>query len=149
MNLDHYQYFNSNDYQDYEFYSVGPKGQILKIVSFSRIGYREPPVYNLAFGDLNSTTGKLDDTVVSDNQDINVVLATVANTILEFCNRYENNYVYAKGSTPSRTRLYQMGVARLWLEISSEFEVYGLTVEGWKSFEPQTVNYEAFLVRRK
>jgi hypothetical protein len=149
MNLEHYQYFNSNEYTDYEFYSEGPKGRISKMVTFTRIPNTTPPVYNLAFGDLNPDTGELDDTVISNNQDRDIVLATVANTIAEFCDHYGNHYIYAKGSTLSRTRLYQMGIAGLWKEISTDFEVYGLKDNVWRDYEPYSINYDAFLVKRK
>jgi len=42
-----------------------------------------------------------------------------------------------------------MGIARLWEEISSGFEVYGLWKNKWLGFGPYSVNYEAFLVRKK
>jgi hypothetical protein len=125
MNLDRYHYFNSNEYRAYEFYSDGPKGRISKLVLFTKVPDTEPPLYNLAFGDKNQETGNLDDEIVSDNEDRDKVLATVANTIVEFCNHYDNPYIYAEGSTPSRTRLYQMGIAGLWEEISADFEVFG------------------------
>ncbi len=44
--------------------------------------------------------------VVSNNEHRDIVLATVANTIAEFCNHYGYHYIYAKGSTTARTRLY-------------------------------------------
>ena len=149
MNLARYPYLNSNDYHDYEFYSEGPQGRISKMVTFSRIPNTTPAIYNLAFGDLNRATGELDDTVISNNQDRDVVLATVVNTIVEFCNHHGNQYIYAKGSTSSRTRLYQMGITNLWEEISMDFEVYGLKDNDWQDFEPNKHNYDAFLVKRK
>ncbi|KAA8485558.1 hypothetical protein BDE36_0417 [Arcticibacter tournemirensis] len=149
MNLERYQYLNSNDYHDYEFWSEGPKGRIRKMVTFSRIPNTDPAIYNLAFGDLNSITGELDDTVISNNEDRQIVLATVANTIAEFCDRHGNHYIYAKGSTASRTRLYQMGITSLWEEISMDFEVYGLKDDDWKEFAPNSFNYGGFLVKRK
>lgn len=149
MNLERYPYINSNDYQDYEFYSEGPKGRIKKIVMFTKIPDSEPPIYNLGFGDHDPNSGETDDVVVSNNEDRDIVLATVANTIVEFCNHYGNHFIYAKGSTAGRTRLYQMGIAGLWQEISEDFDVYGLKNDVWHRFEPNSINYEAFLVKRK
>ncbi len=148
MNLDRYSYF-TNDYQDYEFFSEGPKGRIRKLVTFTKIPDTEPPIYNLAFGDVHPVTGELDDAVISNNQDRDIILATVANTITAFCDHYGKHYIYAEGSTSSRTRLYQIGIAGLWNEISADFEVYGLKESGWHEFNPNSVNYEAFLVKRK
>ncbi len=149
MNLDRYDYFNSNDYLDYEFYSEGPNGRIKKIVLYTKIPNTDPPVYNLAFGDSNPNTGELDDMAISNNKDRQIVLATVANTVIEFSDNYGHCYIYAKGSTPSRTRLYQMGITGLWKEITAVFDVYGLKENTWWKFTPNQVNYEAFLVKRK
>jgi hypothetical protein len=148
MNLDRYNYFTI-DYQTYEFFSEGPKGKIRKLVIFSKVPDTDPPIYNLAFGDANSLTGLLDDTVISNNGDRDIVLITVANTIRTFCEHFGNHYIYAEGSSTSRTRLYQMGIAALWPDITADFEVYGLTKNGWLTFKPNDVNYEAFLVKRK
>ena len=147
MNLDHYSYFASNDFKDYEFYSIGPKGRIKKVVLFTRV-VRESTFYNLAFGDIDPDTGLLDDTVVTDNNDRDLVLATVANTINDFCDRYGNHFIYAEGSTPARTRLYQISISALWDEISLNFDVYGFSDGEWRRFE-KNVNYAAFFVKRK
>jgi hypothetical protein len=149
MKLERYQYLRSNNYQDYNFYSEGPKGYISKIVTFTIIPNTDPPVYNLALGDVSADTGELNDTVVSNNGDSNIVLATVANIVLEFCNHHGDSYIYARGSTSSRTRLYQMGIAGSWEEISTGFEVYGLKDNVWQDFKPYSVNYDAFLIKRK
>ena len=149
MNLERYRYFDSNDFHDYEFYSEGPNGRIRKLVTFSKIPGTNPAIYNLAFGDKHKLTGKLDDKAITNNQDRDIVLATVANTIVAFCKRHGNHYIYAEGSTPSRTRLYQIGIVNLWEEISKDFEVYGLKDDRWQKFAPNSINYEAFLVKRK
>jgi len=148
MKLKRYNYY-TNDYQAYEFYSEGPKGHIRKLVIFTKVPDTEPPIYNLAFSDARADTGELDDAVISNNEDRDIVLATVANTIATFCDHYGNHYIYAEGSTASRTRLYQMGIAGLWPEISTDFDVYGLKENDWQAFKPYGVNYDAFLVKRK
>jgi uncharacterized protein DUF6934 len=101
MNLPHYNYLTS-DFQAYEFYSEGPKGQIKKIVTFSRI-QDDPAIYNLTLVDVNPVSGLTSDLAVSDNGDRNIVLATVAYTVKDFSAHYGNHYVYAKGSTPVRS----------------------------------------------
>jgi hypothetical protein len=42
-----------------------------------------------------------------------------------------------------------MGIAGLWEEISEDFDVYGLKDDAWHMFKPNTINYEAFLVKQK
>ncbi len=146
MNLPHYNY-KTTDFQEYEFYSVGPKGVIKKIVRFQKI-QEEPVIYNLAFGDQDEITGDINDAVTSNNEDRDIVLATVSRTVIEFCDHYGDHFILAKGSTPVRTRLYQMGINKLIAEIRSDFDVYGFTGELLHKFETN-VNYDAFLVKRK
>ena len=131
------------------FIVTAPKDGLKKLSCLQKIPNSEPPIYNLGFGDQNPYSGETDDIVVSNNEDRDIVLATVANTIVEFCNHYGNHYIYAKGSTTARTRLYQMGIAGLWDEISKDFDVYGLKDDAWQVFEPNTINYDAFLVKQK
>ncbi len=90
MNLERYNYFTSDDFKSYSFYSIGPKGRIKKTVVYSKI-QEEPIIYNLAFGDEDSATGKIDDNVISNNDDRDMILATVAGTIYSFCERYGMN----------------------------------------------------------
>ena len=147
MDLQRYPSFTSNDYQDYEFYSEGPKGKVKKIVHYEKVN-EKPIIYNIAFGDEDEETGRINDTAVTNNQDRDMVLATVASTIIDFTNHYGNHLIHAEGSTPARTRLYQMGISSIWEEISTDFEVYGLREGDWHEFM-RSINYEAFLIKRK
>ena len=108
----------------------------------------DPVVYNLAFGDEDPDTGEINDTITSNNADSDIVLATVANTIHDFCNHYGNHYIFATGSTPSRTRLYQMNISRLLNEISKDFDVFGV-IKGQRYKFQKSINYEGFLVKRR
>jgi len=107
-----------------------------------------PVMYNLAFGDMSQDADTIDDLVISNNNDRNIVLATVANTIFDFTENYGNHYIFAKGSTPSRTRLYQIGIGAMLVDINLDFDVYGFKDGLWRSFQ-KNVNYTAFLVKRK
>ena len=147
MNLPHYNYFAKNNYQDYEFYSDGPNGRIKKVVMFSKM-QDDPLVYNLAFGDEEADTGVVSDLAITDNKDTMIVLATVANTINDFCDRYGNHYIFATGSTAARTRLYQMGISNFLNEISMNFEILGSKNGVLYGFQ-KNVNYDSFLVKRK
>ena len=149
MNLDSYNYQTNESFQSYEFESNGPNGLIKKIVSYNLAGTVDGEnYYNLGFGDVDDKTGDISDIVVSNNKDRNMVLATVAQTVLEFSNHHGKYFIYVKGSTPVRTRLYQMGVSGIWDEIKEDFELYGLKDGEWKEFEKK-VNYEAFLIKMK
>ncbi|MFI5136505.1 MAG: DUF6934 family protein [Sphingobacteriales bacterium] len=147
MNLERYSYSTSNDFQRYSFYSEGPKGKIKKTVVYSKI-QEGPVIYNLAFGDEDPFTGQINDITITNNEDRDIVLATVANTIHAFIKRHGNHFIFAKGSTRSRTRLYQMSIARLMDEISMDFDVFGVVGNDVSRFKPN-VNYDAFLIKRK
>ena len=105
-------------------------------------------VYNLAFGDKDLTTGEIDDTVISNNEDSEKVLATVVATVYAFTDKYPDTWIYATGSTKSRTRLYRMGIARFLSEVYEDFEVFGERNNDWEVFQ-KDVEYDSFLVRRK
>jgi hypothetical protein len=107
MYLDRYKYSINESFSDYEFFSEGPKGSIKKIVRFTSI---DKNIFNLAFGDLIEATGKINDIVVTNNNDSHKVLATVAATVHDFTIQYPKAIIFAKGSTHSRTRLYRMGI---------------------------------------
>ena len=147
MNLPHYSYFTRNNYQDYEFYSEGPMGRVKKVVMFAKM-QNDPLIYNLAFGDEDPDTGIVSDLAITDNKDTKIVLATVANTINDFCGRYGNHYIFATGSTATRTRLYQIGIASVLDEISIDFEILGSKNGVLHAFQ-KNVNYDSFLVKRK
>lgn len=86
--------------------------------------------------------------MVTNNSDQQKVLATVASIVLDFTTKFPDVLVYAKGSTPARTRLYQMGIRVHFRQVESVLFIYGYRNNGWELFQPR-VNYEAFLARRK
>lgn len=92
--------------------------------------------------------GKINDLAISDNKDTEKILATVAATVLEFTQHFPDIMVYATGSTPARTRLYQMGISANWAEIESILKIFGFNSGQWQPFQ-QNINYEAFLAIRK
>ncbi|HWZ04658.1 MAG TPA: hypothetical protein VNX40_13670 [Mucilaginibacter sp.] len=149
MNLESYNYEIDETFQTYEFVSEGPNGKVTKVVAYTEFGtVNDEIAYNLGFGDIDEKTGRISDTVVTDNKDRPLVLATVAQTIVEFSSHFGKHWIRVRGSTPARTRLYQMGVSGIWDEIKDDFELYGLKDGKYIEFE-KDVNYEAFLVRKK
>ncbi len=149
MNLEQYEAEASEDSLKYNFYSNGPKGAIKKFVRFTKARISGYTYYNLSFGDWNEKENRIDDFVVSNNEDTERVLATVAATVIDFSNHYPNALIYVEGSTAARTRRYQMGINKYWREIADIFEVFGLDENsGFVSFE-RGRNYMAFVVKRK
>ncbi|MBS4028570.1 MAG: hypothetical protein KGZ58_08025 [Ignavibacteriales bacterium] len=130
----------------FEFLSEGPKGKIAKLVQYSETNLQG--FYNLGFGDKNTQTGEIDDTVITNNEDSQKILATVAATIYAFTDKYPEAWIYATGSNKVRTRLYRIGITNNLAEILKDFEVFGLQNGEWKIFE-KNFEYEAFLVKRK
>jgi len=130
----------------FEFTSLGPKGKIAKLVKYSETNLKD--MYNLAFGDKDIKTGHINDTIISNNGDSDMVLATVVSTVYAFTDKYPDAWVFATGSTKARTRLYRMGITKYITEIKKDFQVYGLKDDEWEKFEKEA-DYEAFLVKRK
>ena len=149
MQLSGYEYEAKRSYRQYEFYSEGPKGRIKKTILYEFMGIKDGiNLYNLGFGDYSEGNG-INDLSISDNKDRDKVLATVAYTALEFTNYYPNCKIFAKGSTPARTRLYQMGIAKHQSEISEIFDIQGSIDQFlWEPFKIGR-NYLAFLAQRK
>jgi hypothetical protein len=145
MNLPHYNYKTNNRFLDFEFTSEGPAGAVKKVVRYSRVATN---VFNLGFGDLDPETGEISDSVVTNNKDSEKVLITVAVTAVAFSHKYPDALVFAKGSSPARTRLFRRAITNHWDEITNLFEIYGLINGKWQLFK-KGKDYEAFLARRK
>lgn len=76
MELPRYQIITSRNQRVYEFTSVGLKGNIRKRITFSKM--TTPNLYNLALGDVDEKTHKVNYDIVTNNGDRDKILATVA-----------------------------------------------------------------------
>ena len=148
MNLEQYFTVSHSDYTQYTFYSEGPNGRIEKVISFNRIPNMSENFYNLSFGDWDHRLLKINHLAISNNSDLEKILATVASTVFKFLVRHPYAFVYAEGATLSRTRLYPMKIAAHWLTICKLMHAYGWINNQWKPFQ-KGVNYEAFLAELK
>jgi hypothetical protein len=148
MQLEIYSFLKRPASYYYEFFSDGPNGNIKKVVEFYKLEEYEEEVYNLAFGDWDEKDHHFDDLAITNNSDRDKVLATVAATVMEFLQDHPKAIILARGSTKSRTRLYQMGIARLWDQISLLFEIQGNINSVWQPFQ-KGVNFDAFLLKVK
>lgn len=144
MNIPKYKYIAEDDFI-FTFDSIGNKGVIKKVVQYSEIN---KGIYNLAFGDYHEETGKIDDSIKTNNGDSQKVLMTVVATLYEFTKKPPDFYMFATGSNDVRTRLYRMGVSNNIEELKKDFEVYGLKNENWEAFIIGE-DYQGFLVKRK
>ena len=105
----------------------------------------EPGLFNLSFGDWDDGAQWFKDFSRSNNGDRDKVLATVASTVFDFFAFHPNAKIFAKGTTPAKTRLYQMGINVNWKEISKFLEIHGYINGGWEKFK-RYKNYDAFII---
>jgi hypothetical protein len=149
MQIELYEYKIDQQHLDYEFFSDGIKGKIRKVVRFTLGHSNGIPFYTLGFGDWNEEMNAIDDFAITNNADVEKVLATVGAIVVDFTTRFPDAVIYAEGSTPSRTRRYQMGINKAWNEIHDAYDIYGVKMN--EIIEPfaKNVNYEAFWLKRK
>ncbi|KAA0992387.1 DUF6934 family protein [Dyadobacter aurulentus] len=137
----------------YQFFSTGPRGMFELRIIFSReSGESGDELYNLAFGLWSLDVQDIDDSIELRNGDADRILSTVAKTALDFLERHPGAFVFAQGSTPSRTRKYQMGICKYLVEVPKHIKISGLRAEptschtsNWTDFEVG-VNYRAFIL---
>lgn len=145
-NLPRYDIRIGETKRSYEFTSIGIKGKIDKMVSFQETNIEN--LYNLGFGDKDPITGEIDDMIVTNNGDTEKVLSTIVGIVFAFTQKFPNVWVYAEGSTPARTRLYQINIVKHFDELKRNFQLLCLLNGEWEEFRPN-INYDAFVVRRK
>lgn len=146
MNVEKYQLKSESGLMNFEFVSEGPNGSIRKRIEFQPTN--DPKVFNLAFGDKKQGTEEIDDKVVSNNGDSEKVLATVVAAVYAFFDKHPNTFVYATGSTKTRTRLYRMGLTKFYEEMVNDFFLYGQQGNEYYPFELNR-EYDGFLAQRK
>lgn len=147
MELPRYEILPNKEVNSFTFISKGKKGKIEKGIFYEQTTIKG--VFNLVLGDRDPLTGKLDDKVVTDNGDTEKVLATVAATVYSFTDSNPTAYIFARGSTHSRNRLYRRGIAKYLSQALEDFIIYGmLPNEEFEIFTP-TTDYIGFLIQRK
>jgi hypothetical protein len=148
MNIDSYPYAVNTQRNIFEFTfdSIGPKGIVKKRINYSLKSSLVSTYFHLEFGDWYEETKFLDDLARSNNSDTNKILGTIVETILEVLYKHPDIPIFAKGSTPSRTRLYQIGIAGKLADIRGLLSVYGFKNGQWELFE-RSRDYTAFKVQ--
>jgi hypothetical protein len=124
MHYPRYEYSAENELNIFEFDSIGKNGKITKIVQYTEMSIKG--YYNLGFGDLDIETKEINDEIATNNGDGLKVLATVVSTMYSFTGKKPDVYIYATGSSESRTRLYRMGITNNLEELKKDFYVFGL-----------------------
>lgn len=150
MKYDVYEFVSiSSDVREFEFFSVGPNGEIPMVIHFSESP--DEKVIQLSFGN-KMQDGGLDDEVKNSNMDRNKILATVASAVFKHTEAFPDKIVVFSGSTESRTRLYRMALTLNFDELQNNFEIYGLKLIGLRlcmeKFKKEKF-YIGFGVKRK
>jgi hypothetical protein len=135
---------------DYEnasflFQSIGKRGIFEKAVFITPLS---PDVHNLALLDYDPATNDYSDQSVTDNGDMAEVIATVISIIQRFLDSNPDQKIYFEGSTPGRTRLYQIAISKVYDPDHSNLVIKGYKNSCWTSFEPNT-RFDGFLIEKK
>lgn len=142
------------DFTLFEFISTGSKGIIRKAIKYTQTLNQD--VYNLGFGDIvfsDDTTIEIDDSTLSNNGDLDKVIATIVASIYVFVGHHPKAYVLFGSSNNAKLRLYRMFLSRHYEEISQVFVVFGAihNIEGRLinvPFDP-SANVEGYFIRKR
>jgi hypothetical protein len=147
MDLEKYETDANKTRTVFKFTSEGAKGRFSKVVLYTKIeGFEH--LYNLTLGDINEDLGTIDDLSVTNNNDRDKILATVAHTVAIFTSTYPKSQIYFEGSTEARNRLYKMAISKYAVELFETFNIQGYFDGKW-SYYVKNINYSAFLISRK
>ena len=138
-----YDYLPSESKNIYIFESKGEQRSILKGIVFSQF---EGNLWNLAFGDIQN--GDINDSVVSNNQDIVKIIGTIAKIVYEFSNQYPNRDILINPVDDKRKKLYNHVFRRHFDTIKLDFHVTGISDGVDEDYSPEKV-YDIFKLKRK
>ncbi|WP_409021359.1 DUF6934 family protein [Dyadobacter sp. CY261] len=140
-----YQTESNEENTRFQFQSIGKRGVFEKVIFFTPLTI---DTYNLSLVDYDKATGSYDDLSVTDNGDMPEVLVTAISAIHQFLGSNPGKKIYFEGSTPARTRLYQIAISKIYYPEQSDLLISGLQDDQWFPFEPN-VNFEGFLAEKK
>jgi hypothetical protein len=131
----------------YEFDSISEHKTIRKGVVY--VPYPEDEnIYQLAFGNLLDGN-RIDVLDKSANHDMEMILATVIRTLLDFLELYPEKSVIFTRSTGSRTRLYRATISKMFDSLQDILSVYGVTYDLEREPFDKNKDYYAFLISLK
>lgn len=128
----------------FKFISTGPKGTIEKVIEFRLFQENR---WNLAFGDVKDNDWE--DNIISDNNDMRIVLQTVANTVHLFFEKHPDQEVYIEPLGDQRKILYNRIFQQKWRDIEPLFVVKGKIDKGdFEHYTPHKL-FNCFLIAQK
>jgi hypothetical protein len=138
-----YPYFEIQAPTHYSFESIGDKGHVTKIVTLTLMTNGN---WNLGFGDL--IKGKISDSVITNNNDVRKVIGTVAKIAIEFLMQFPHCTIEVRPVDERRSKLYNLVFQRYFDEITTYFNVWGITEQEKESYQP-TKTYHKFTIKLK
>lgn len=141
MDRPFYDFQPGADTRTYSFVSAGPRPVEKRVI------YAEttlPGFFNLALADVEED-GSLNFYSVRNNGDLELIMATVAQTLLVFFQHHPTANVAFSGSTPARTRLYQIILARERQAVAASLVISGVRNNTLELFQPNR-DYEGFVI---
>ncbi len=145
MKKEAYEYKKIEDLTLYEFFSIGPKGRIQQMIQLGMV-QKVPLIFNLELGPILSDN-KIDTLSVTNNKDTKKILQSVTESILEFLNGRQEALVLIQGSTPARTRLFQMWIRGIHDQYREDISIEGWFRNRWYEFQ-KDMQFEAFLIKK-
>lgn len=147
MEKPHYELKSTPNALQHVFESISKDKVIQKVVAYIPAEDDEK-YYQLVFGDL-LPNGKIDTLSVSNNNDMRIVLTTVANTLFSFFEQNSDKIVFFTGSTLSRTRLYRAVISKFIHETELFYDIKGITEsESIENFD-NNHSYIGYLIKLK
>lgn len=154
MDTHAYQLSANADFTVFEFTSIGKNRSISKAIKYTQT--LNPAVYNLGFGDIvfsDDTTIEIDDDTLSNNGDLQKVIATVVYSAYLFTEHHPEAFILFGSSNPAKLRLYRMFLSRNLIEILEGFVVNGAVHNAQGQFVNKAFssshNVEGYFVRRR
>jgi hypothetical protein len=144
MVADHYELIAYRKLTRFFFVSTGINGRVLKSVMFDRLGGNR---WNFGFGDVKKDM-KLDDKVITNNNDVAKVLGTVAQAALQFSKTYPKRVLVIYPVDERRKWLYNLVFQRRHAEIADFFTILGKIKHRKEAYDVART-YDSFELIRK
>ncbi len=145
MDKPFYEFEILNDAFRFDFFSIGIEKKIPKTIVYQKTTL--PNYYNLTLADI-LPDATLDVFSKSNNGDMEKILATVIQTVIVFLAYHPNANIFFTGSTPGRTRLYQIVLSKEIAKAIISFDILGLFNDKLEQFETNKT-YEGFVISKK
>ena len=137
----------SENYLRFDFESRSEEKQIKKVILYVK-SPDDDTFYQLIFGDL-LPNGKVDVKVKSNNNDRDLILTTVIQTIPIFFENYPDKAIFFTGSTPTRTRIYRAIIAKIIDNSELYYDIKGFREDGKIEKYAKNQDYVGFLIAKK